>query len=84
MNKYLFVVPNCTRGTAGCEKMKTCLTTAKGLAESGNVVKLILDGITVLPLESESEVNEFSIPNKSENGNLLGHYMEKGYAVIRF
>ncbi|MFP4164248.1 MAG: hypothetical protein ACLFQB_04535 [Chitinispirillaceae bacterium] len=89
MNKYLFVVPACGEKAGGCHKMKNCLSTAKGLAQSGNVVKLVVDNTAVLPLENKEndktgEKNCGVECARGDNQLLFTEYLEKGYAVIRF
>ncbi|MFP4013062.1 MAG: hypothetical protein ACLFVQ_03180 [Chitinispirillaceae bacterium] len=71
--------------------MKNCLLAAKGLAETGNVVKLVLDNSVVLPLECSQIENQVAVPvGGSETGKVregdkfFKSYMDEGYAVIRF
>lgn len=92
VNKYLFVVPACGNKAGGCHKMRNCLLAAKGLAETGNVVRLVLDNSVVLPLESWETEGQVTISDSgcgaesagAEGENVFRNYMDEGYAVIRF
>ena len=96
VNKYLFVVPVCAKGSGACERMRKCMTAAKGLAESGNVVKLVLGDGVILPLEGSVAVScgDTSVAAEEKKGvhflkgdrelSSYRAYLEKGYALIRF